>query len=58
MHSPILGADEGDRNIRPKMRIQGEFVLNVFQTKTRKEYHSKLYLNKTVSVEHKTWNKA
>ena len=36
MHSPILGADEGDRNIRPKMRIQGEFVLNVFQTKNSK----------------------
>ena len=36
MHSPILGADEGDRNIRPKLRIQGEFVLNVFQTKNSK----------------------
>lgn len=36
MHSPILGADEGDRNIRPKLRIQGEFVLNVFQRKDTK----------------------
>lgn len=36
MHSPILGADEGDRNIRPKLRIQGELVLNVFQRKDTK----------------------
>ena len=29
-----------------------------FREKTQKEYHSKLYLNKTVSIEHKTCNKA
>lgn len=33
MHSPVLGAADGYRDIRPKPGIQEEFIISVFETK-------------------------
>lgn len=58
MHSPVFGAVDGYRDVRPKSGIQEEFIISVCETKDSSQMHSKLYLSSTVFEVHRLWNKA